>query len=72
VELRCQNLPQNLISLETQIQESSQPNVQRQRDALLRFERGPRMENLPPVHAASKEPCILKHKTTLHYITLSE
>jgi hypothetical protein len=79
MELRCQNL----FSLESQIQKSirthdktpsSKPNVQRRRNALERFERQPRMENLPPVHAALrlKEPCILQHKTTLRYVTLSE
>jgi hypothetical protein len=57
MELRGQSLRQNLLSLETQIQKSirthdetpsSQPNVQRWRVALERFEREPRMENMPP------------------------
>jgi hypothetical protein len=61
MELRGQDLHQNLFLLETQVQKSirthdktpsCQPNVQRRQGAQERYEREPRMENLPLVHAA--------------------
>jgi hypothetical protein len=37
------------------------------RDFLETFKRELSIENLPPVHAALKELCILKHNTMLYY-----
>jgi hypothetical protein len=83
MELRGQNLRQNLFLLDAQIQKiirthditsSSQPNVQRQRGTLERFEREPCTENLLQVHASLKEPCILGSKiqrfTILHWVNI--
>jgi hypothetical protein len=54
MQLRSQNLHQNLFSLGAQIQKASKLMI-KHRAAKERFDREPRMENLFPVHAALME-----------------
>ena len=78
MELRSKNLCQSMVLLKPRSRKASKLMIKHRaanityRDALERFKREPRMENLPPVHAVLKKLCIPKHNTTLDYIILSE